>query len=209
MKSKASILLIELQSLVTMSQGIWVRPKGDSDVAKKKNYYYIKRTRVCCNTILYLNTVHDRVVLCRVRYNSLYCTHYMHIVLSICESKRQVETSKMSPSSLFVVCIDLFMYCWFNGVLGFLAVSIRSIFAVLFVYLFIYIDGSDIYIYSVKYLSICLFSSICLFVYLSIYPSIDGFDPNALVGQTDKLRGVRSLLQYVAVCRNVLQCVVQ
>jgi len=36
MKSKASILLIELQSLVTMLQGIWVRPKGDSDVAKKK-----------------------------------------------------------------------------------------------------------------------------------------------------------------------------
>jgi len=66
------------------------------------------------------------------------------------------------------VCIDQFMYCWFNGVLDFRAVSIRSIFAVLFVYLLIYIDGSDIYIFSVEYLSICLFSCICLFVYLSI-----------------------------------------
>ena len=61
-----------------------------------------------------------------------------------------------------------------------------------------------IYIYIV--FNICLSVYLVIFVYLSIYPSIDGLDPNALVGQTDKLRGVRSLLQYVAVCRNVLQC---
>jgi len=61
-----------------------------------------------------------------------------------------------------------------------------------------------IYIYIV--FNICISVYLVIFVYLSIYPSLDGFDPNALVGQTDKLRGVHSLLQYVAVCRNVLQC---
>ena len=52
MKSKANILRIELQSLVAMSQCIWVRPRCESDVAK--------------NTVLY------QVYMCILFYDSVF-----------------------------------------------------------------------------------------------------------------------------------------